>query len=464
MSEKRAVHALPGFRSLPGFRWLYLIDAATLFGLMVTLTIARFGFSWPSYPFSHYAVGFMIATSIHMAFYYFGGMYEYELRLGTPPWIPRAVLMTLLASTSHASVSFFTGRYLMPRGNMIILVVAGSILIVVNRYAARRVRLKHTGHPRVLLAGSATDIERVKQHLHEAEPDIQVAGEIETMSSGVEQVAGEIKTVCGSHNILNETKRVQATDILLLSGSPLESLYPEPLDSLAKSSVGVYRSINPPDTLLGLRRTYQIGGMPFIALRLKALPICRLRFKRLLDMIYLLILSPAIILVAAIAAIWVWIHAGKPVIYRQKRIGQGGQEFIMTKFRTMTTDAEPSGQAVLASRNDPRVVKGLNWLRRTRIDELPQMWDVFRGRMSIVGPRPERPELVNQLAQRIDGYNRRHDVPPGITGLAQIQGHYQTDAAYKLGHDLQYIVNWSPVLDWEIIVKSLIVMTRGDAR
>lgn len=462
MSRKHALHALPGFR------WLYLIDAVTLFGLMVTLTIVRFGFSWPSYPFSHYAVGFMIATSIHMAFYYFGGMYEYELRLGTHPWIPRAVLMTLLASTSHASVSFFTGRYLMPRGNMIILVVAGSILIVVNRYAARRVRLKQTGHPRVLLAGSTSDIERVKQHLHEAEPDIHVAGEVETVYNGFEQVAGGVKggveTVCDSHNILNEIKRVRATDILLLSGSPLESLYPEPLDSLAKSSVGVYRSVNPPDTLLGLRRTYQIGGMPFVALRLQALPTCRLRFKRLLDMIYLLILSPAIILVATLAAIWVRIHAGKPVIYRQKRIGQGGQEFIMTKFRTMTTDAEPSGQAVLASRNDPRVVKGLSWLRRTRIDELPQMWDVFHGRMSIVGPRPERPELVEKLAQRIDGYNRRHDVPPGITGLAQIQGHYQTDAAYKLGHDLQYIVNWSPVLDWEIIVKSLIVMTRGAAQ
>ena len=80
------------------------------------------------------------------------------------------------------------------------------------------------------------------------------------------------------------------------------------------------------------------------------------------------------------------------------------------------------------------------------------------------GPRAERPALVARLEEQIAGYGRRHDIPPGITGLAQTQGHYQTDAAYKLGHDLQYVVNWSPLLDWEIMVKSLLVMARGAGR
>ena len=84
--------------------------------------------------------------------------------------------------------------------------------------------------------------------------------------------------------------------------------------------------------------------------------------------------------------------------------------------------------------------------------------------MSVVGPRPERPELVGELSARLAGYDQRHDLPPGITGLAQTQAHYQTDAAYKLGHDLQYVFNWSPVLDWTIMAKSVLVMLRGSAR
>ena len=88
----------------------------------------------------------------------------------------------------------------------------------------------------------------------------------------------------------------------------------------------------------------------------------------------------------------------------------------------------------------------------------------MRGEMSLVGPRPERPEIVGELETLIPGYGRRHDIPPGITGLAQTQGHYQTDPGYKLGHDLQYIVNWSPVLDIELMIKSLWVMARHSAR
>ena len=140
-----------------------------------------------------------------------------------------------------------------------------------------------------------------------------------------------------------------------------------------------------------------------------------------------------------------------------------GRTFIMVKFRTMTPDAERSGPE-LAVPDDPRVIDGVAWLRRTRLDELPQLWNVLTGKMSLVGPRAERPEVVARLERQIAGYGRRHDIPPGLTGLAQTQGHYQTDPAYKLGHDLQYVVNWSPVLDWEIMVKSLVVMARRSGR
>ena len=156
------------------------------------------------------------------------------------------------------------------------------------------------------------------------------------------------------------------------------------------------------------------------------------------------------------------VRAGSPVFYRQVRTGRDGVPFRLVKFRTMSLDAEAAGSAMLASENDPRVVPGLGWLRATRLDELPQLWNVVRGDMSLVGPRPERPEFTDELVENIVGYNRRHDVWPGITGLAQVQGRYDTDPEYKLGYDLQYLVNWSPVLDLQIMVRTVwvIVMRR----
>lgn len=130
----------------------------------------------------------------------------------------------------------------------------------------------------------------------------------------------------------------------------------------------------------------------------------------------------------------------------------------MVKFRTMYPNAEEGLGAVLAKQGDPRVIPACQWVRATRLDELPQLWNVLKGEMSIVGPRPERPELTAQFEELIPGYSRRHEIPPGITGLAQIHGRYHTDPEYKLGHDLQYLVNWSPILDLQILFRTIWVV------
>ena len=435
-----------GFLRKHGFRYLYLIDATTLFGLMVAITTVRFGLDWPTYPLSHYAVGFAVATGLHMAVYYFGGLYEYEQRLGPPPWLPRATMLTLLAVGADATVSLLSGRYLMPRANLVVLAVAASLVVSFNRWLSRQVRRRSFGRPRVLLVGDAADVESARRHLAESKQATEIAGQGGTFS-----------------DIAAEVDRCAATDLLLLSRQSLDIIYPEPLAELEGRQVGVYRRITPSDTLLGLQRTRQIGGMPFVALRAHALPACRLRFKRLLDLVYLLVLAPFAIPLTLAVALYVRLRAGRGVLYRQERVGMEGRTFVMVKFRTMTPDAEQAGPE-LAVADDPRVIAGVAWLRRTRLDELPQLWNVLTGQMSLVGPRAERPALVARLEEQIAGYGRRHDIPPGITGLAQTQGHYQTDAAYKLGHDLQYVVNWSPLLDWEIMVKSLLVMARWSGR
>lgn len=433
-----------------GFRHLYIFDAATLFALMAAITVVRFGFDWPTYPRSHYFIGFAVATLLHMTVYYFGGFYEFEQRLGHRAWLPRATLLTFMAVGGDATVTLLTERYLMPRGNLVVLAITASMLIAFNRWAARRVRLRRFGQPRMLLVGTNDDIDSAKQHLTDDERDAVIAGSVTD--------GGDV-----SSRLCAEVERVGATDLLLLSGQPLEKIYPEPLGELESREIGVYRRVTAADTLLGLQRSRQIGGMPFIALREHALPLCRLRFKRLLDLAYLVLSAPVVLPLTAAVAMYVRARVGRGVLYRQERVGRGGVPFVLVKFRTMRRDAERNGP-VLAGVNDPRVIGGLGWLRRTRLDELPQLWNVLTGTMSIVGPRPERPQIVARLEREIPGYGRRHDVPPGITGLAQTQGHYQTDPGYKLGHDLQYVVNWSPVLDWEIMAKSLVVMARRNAR
>ena len=212
------------------------------------------------------------------------------------------------------------------------------------------------------------------------------------------------------------------------------------------------------DTLYGLQRLREVGGLPFLLVGAQAMPAHRRRLKRLTDLAAVVLLAPMLVPLLGLTALYVRVRAGSPVLFWQTRVGAGGRLFPMVKFRTMRPDAEEDGRARLADVRDDRVVPGCGFLRSTRLDELPQLWNIVRGEMGLVGPRPERPELTEEFERSIPGYARRHEVPPGITGLAQIHGRYHTDAEYKLGYDLQYLVNWSPVLDLEILVRTVWVV------
>jgi sugar transferase (PEP-CTERM system associated) len=153
-----------------------------------------------------------------------------------------------------------------------------------------------------------------------------------------------------------------------------------------------------------------------------------------------------------------------PVLYRQSRIGLGGQPFTLLKFRSMCTDAEHDGLPRWAQKRDPRVTRVGSLIRKTRIDELPQLLNVLRGEMSIVGSRPERPEFVNELAERIPYYVERHCVKPGVTGWAQLcypYGASEQDALEKLQYDLYYVKNNSLLFDLAILLQTVEVVLMG---
>jgi sugar transferase (PEP-CTERM system associated) len=172
--------------------------------------------------------------------------------------------------------------------------------------------------------------------------------------------------------------------------------------------------------------------------------------------LFVLTLPLMAVIAAAIAS-----DDGLPVFYRQKRVGLHGEVFTLYKFRSMRKDAEGAGKAVWAEPEDSRVTRVGKWLRKTRLDELPQIINVLRGNMSFVGPRPERPEFVTELVRKIPYYHERHYVKPGITGWAQLRYPYgasEKDALAKLEYDLYYVKNRSLIFNLIVLLQTVEVI------
>lgn len=184
-------------------------------------------------------------------------------------------------------------------------------------------------------------------------------------------------------------------------------------------------------------------------------------FDILVASIGLLLSAP----VALLVALAIRLESPGPVLFRQKRVGRGGKEFTLCKFRSMRTDAEASGTPQWAQKDDPRVTRVGRLLRKTRLDEIPQMWNVLQGSMSFVGPRPERAFFVEELRKTIPFYDQRHAVKPGITGWAQVRFRYgadETDAVEKLRHDMFYIKHHSILFDLRILLETVRVVFERD--
>src|SRR5438034_3258820 len=187
--------------------------------------------------------------------------------------------------------------------------------------------------------------------------------------------------------------------------------------------------------------------------------------KRGFDIAVVAVLLPISLPIMVVMAFLISLDGGTPIIYRQERIGSRGQKFTLLKFRSMSKDAEKDGQAFWASVNDSRVTAVGRFMRRTRIDELPQLINVLKGEMSFVGPRPERPTFVATLAEKIPFYAVRHSVKPGLTGWAQVRYTYGgniEESVKKLEFDLYYVKNHSLLLDLLILLKTVRVVLLGE--
>jgi exopolysaccharide biosynthesis polyprenyl glycosylphosphotransferase len=441
-----------------GFRMIHVADALTLYGVAVAVMLARFGTTWPNYPVAAYLVSFAVTVAVMMLALYFGGLYEREPRLGAPPLLPRvgrlllvaggAVALLNLAVTGVArELAIVTNRALpMPVVNLAVLIVVGSATTASIRVLAQRARTRREGPPRVVLLGTPDDLALADAHIDPSRDRARIVARVEEPARLLAAVA--------EHD---------ATDVLVLSRELLDAVYPQPIDTFAERGVTVLHRVGALETMYGLTRVREVGGLPFVLLRHQWLPVSRRRFKRIVDLALVIVAIPVWVPVLALTALHQLAVAGRPVLFRQTRVGEGGRLFAMIKFRTMRVGAEEDGRARLAEVDDERILPACRWIRARRLDELPQLINVLRGDMSLVGPRPERPELTVRFEAELPAYAKRHEVPPGITGLAQVNGRYHTDASYKLGYDLQYLVNWSPVLDLQILARTVLVLLRREA-
>jgi sugar transferase (PEP-CTERM system associated) len=187
--------------------------------------------------------------------------------------------------------------------------------------------------------------------------------------------------------------------------------------------------------------------------------------KRAFDLLVSSILIVATLPILLVAAVLIGAEGDGSIFFRQERVGYRGRTFTVYKLRSMNRDAEKDGRATWAKPNDERVTRVGRWIRRTRIDELPQLLNVLKGEMSFVGPRPERPEFVAMLTEQIPFYAVRHSVKPGLTGWAQVRYSYGASveqSVRKLEYDLYYVKNHTLLLDVMILLETVRVVLLGE--
>lgn len=405
-----------------------------------------------------------LAFSLVMALLYsFVGLYRHR-DLGIVPLILRIGFSFLVGGY----ITYLTLKYVRYEGYASELVGYSLMYLlgglIVFRGAAWGVR-QAVGTRRVLIVGTGNDALQVWNDMRSGEQwaGYEVVGFVPTAESGAMEAAGAgVKVFRREDSVSSLVRDHRVNEIIVAvreqrgGGVPMEQLldcriHGVPIMDLA----GFYERTKAEVPVDSLKASWLVYGDGFVQGRARALT------KRVFDVVtssFLLLLASPVMLATAIA---IRLDSRGPIIYRQERVGLSGDTFMCLKFRSMRTDAEKDGVARWASKNDSRITRVGAFIRKTRIDELPQLISVLKGEMSMVGPRPERPTFVAQLREGIPYYDLRHTVKPGLTGWAQVRFSYGAsleDARKKHQYDLYYVKNNSLVLDLLVLIETVSVV------
>ncbi len=390
---------------------------------------------------------------------YFLGLYETRAVLRPRPHLAALVAATALQALLLIAVYFFRQDLVFPRSIFVVFACLNASFLVVWRLGCSALL---GGYPRqrVLVVGTNAAAAEVVEAIRAQQwLGLDVIGIAVSSRNGTRPTALEGVPVLGRREELPLLCERHAIDEVIIASDP--SWQDELLDAFSRaprmrSRVSVVPS--PFEILIGRRETLRLHDIPLIEVLEDVPGGAGSVTKRVFDVVFAAVLLVVTAPVMALVALAVRLSSRGRVVFRQTRVGRSGQPFTILKFRTMHEAAEVETGPVLATRNDPRVTLLGRLLRATRLDELPQLWNVWRGDMSFVGPRPERPEFVRDYQRDIQGYTERFKVRPGLTGYAQVNGEYHTSASTKLKYDLAYIHNRSLWLDLRILSETMKVM------
>lgn len=346
----------------------------------------------------------------------------------------------------------------------ILLVLAGTGRLVI-RGIQRNLLIRGIGRKKTLIIGFNPKANNIHSSIDEYRAlGLDVFGYLAVKTENVGKEFKTIKVLDTYKNVKKIVEENNIKQIVFALEKHEEDVLLDVIDKCNDLKISLKIVPDLYDIISGQARTAQIYGFPLIDIMPQLMPEWEKKLKRVIDIcasLTILILTAPVTIVSAII---IKLESPGPVLYKQERLGLEGRPIKIMKFRSMVNDAEKKSGPVWAQKNDPRVTKFGNFIRKTRIDEIPQMFNILKGEMSLVGPRPERAHFVEMLSKEIPLYKRRMCVRPGVTGWAQVKHKYDEsvdDVKTKLKYDLFYIENMSIRMDINIMFRTVLVVFFG---
>lgn len=424
------------------------VNVATILAFLV-----RFGGRIPASNFQAYLEIIPWITFTRILTFYFTGLYEREDEEDGFHIFYSVFIAVTLGSIAIIALSFYLRTLPFPR-TVFPISWAFNILLISTWHAYLfHQRQKKLPPKRFLVLGGSPKGEEIAQEIkNQPFPRSKVVGFLSEYD--------ERERAFNSSNLRRSIREKKASDVVIADPDVSHRKILDMVFAAEAKDVTVWLVPGLYEVMLGKVELTHLGDIPLVKLRSEPLKERERVIKRLVDLIFsmlvLIFSAPLMLLLPLI----IKLESKGPIFYRQKRVGLKGKIYEVYKFRSMLENAEAETGPILARQNDERVTRVGSFLRRSHLDELPQFLNVLKGEMSLVGPRPERPAFVKRFNQEICGYSRRFAVKPGITGLAQLYGRYETSAEKKLKYDLGYINNWSLGLDLKIFFMSMEIILR----
>ncbi len=461
---------MDGTKFSPRTIWLILADAAIIYGGIVLALYLRLGIDGVNHELNERNgwEKIVLATLVCLLILYFYDLYDFtvtgnrrELMLGLVQAI--GIAWALLAVLFYFFPPLFIGRGVSVISVPVVLVLLSTWRILIHYL---------TGHPdigeKILIVGTGTTaLDTAKSVWERRDAGYRIVGFVTENGAKPSDMQPQVKLI-GSADNLEEIIRQEKINRVVIAVRERRGTFPT--ETLLKMSLAgnvnieectsFFERVTGQVHLDMVRPSWLIFGGRKRDTRLKTF--LRELIHRSLALAGLILSLP----IAVFTALLVKLDSKGPIFYEQERVGKNGNIFKVIKFRSMKTDAEKDGKPVWATADDERTTRVGRVIRKIRVDEIPQFWNIIKGEMSFVGPRPERPHFVSQLAEEIPFYEHRHLTAPGLTGWAQIKHPYGAsveDARCKLQYDLYYIKNQSLALDLIIVFETVktVIFSRG---